>query len=166
MDKKLRALLEDNWGNVSEQYELAGIGRDTVKDYILREMKMAAAENDWESSQTLLSMARSIVDKEVKADTFNHLLDMPGHYHHQEVTMEIQRLRNPSSVPYIRRRLEGGFKGLEYTNSEDAVIAKWFSHALAQIDTDQAIDLIEEFSRSENPGVAGEMKYRLSKIGA
>ena len=55
---------------------------------------------------------------------------------------------------------------LEYTASDDDVIAKWFSHALADINTPEAIEVIREFSKSANPGIAEEMNYRLEKIGA
>ena len=100
----------------------------------------------------------------VKADVLNGLLVMPGHELHQEVTMEIQRLKSLSSVPCIRSVLEGGFDFLAYTSSGDEVIAKWFSHALAKIGTREAIEVIKEFSVADNVGIAEEMSYRLGKL--
>lgn len=164
MDKDLRLLLLASH-DPSEQYELAGISVETVKNYVLDEMALAIIDLDWEAWYALLSMTRSIPNEEIRADTLNNLLMMPGHKLHQEVTREIQLLKSASSAPFIRKVLQGGFAFLEYTGSEDEVIAKWFSHALADIDTPDAIDVIEEFSHSTNVGIAKEMTYRLAQIG-
>lgn len=163
MDRKLRRLLDEHTNDVVKQYQLAGITPTTVKSYILGEMATAIAERNWEVWNTLLAMADSVENQEVKADVLNNLLVMPGHELHQEVTMKIQILKSPSSVPYIQSILEGGFDFLAYTCSEDEVIAKWFSHALAKIGTPEAIELIKEFAVSGNAGIAKEMNYRLGK---
>ncbi|MCC8505261.1 hypothetical protein ACE8C3_04020, partial [Xanthomonas euvesicatoria pv. euvesicatoria] len=90
----------------------------------------------------------------------------PGHELHQEITREIQLLRRPSSVTYIRQVLANGFQMFEYTCSEPGVIAKWFSHALADIDTPESIAVIEEFAKCSDPEIAEEMTYRLRRINA
>jgi hypothetical protein len=164
MNRELRKLLNENTGDVLKLYQLAGVTPETIKNYILDQMATAVGEGDWEAWDTLLSMARYIESPEVKADVLNCLLVMPGHEVHQAVTMQIQILRSPSSVPYIQTVLEGGFDFLEYTASEDEVIAKWFSHALAKIGTPEAIELIKEFAISNNAGIAKEMSYRLGRL--
>lgn len=137
-----------------------------IKEKVLREMAAAIVENDWQATYDLLALTRSISDQEQKVDVFNNLLVMPGHELHQEVMREIQLLRSPSSVPYIRWVLEGGFQMFEYTCSEPGVIAKWFSHALADINTPESIAIIEEFAKSGEPEVAEEMAYRLRRVNA
>ena len=164
MDRELRKLLDEHTNNIVKQYQIAGITPAAVMSYILSEMATAIGGRNWEACYTLLAMARAIEDPEVKADVLNGLLVMPGHELHQEVTMEIQRLKSPSSVPYIRSVLEGGFDFLAYTSSDDEVIAKWFSHALAKIGTPDAIEVIKEFSVADNAGIAEEMSYRLEKL--
>lgn len=139
---------------------------ETTKQKVLREMAAAIAESDWEASDTLLGFVRTIDPPEDKVEILNSLLVMPGHVHHQEVAREIQKLRSPSSVPYIRQVLVNGFDMLKYTCSEPGVIAKWFSHALADINTPEALALIEEFARSGDPEVAEEMSYRLRRLNA
>jgi hypothetical protein len=166
MDGTLRKLLESHSDNVSMQYQVAGITGDTVKQFILREMSTAIAEQDWEAWYTLFGLVRTIADPNTRADALNCLLVMPGHELHQEIARAIQELRDPSSVPYIRQMLVDDFAMLEYTCSDATVIAKWFSHALADINTPEAIALIEEFSRSGNPGIAEEMAYRLKRTEA
>ncbi|WP_223572502.1 hypothetical protein [Xanthomonas citri] len=54
----------------------------------------------------------------------------------------------------------------EYTCSEPGVIAKWFSHALADIYTPESIAVIEEFAKCSDPEIAEEMTYRLRRINA
>jgi len=129
-------------------------------------MPRAGSVGDWESQAELFDMTCAIVDPSVRADTLNQLLVMRGHELHQEVTREIQLGRYPSSVPFIRQMLESRFAILDYHYSEQQVIAKWFSHALADINTPEAIQMIDEFSESEDPGIASEMKYRLSQLAA
>ena len=138
----------------------------TIKDKVLRKMATAIAKRNWEATYDLLALARTIQEPEQRVDVFNNLLLMPGHELHQEVTREIQMLRSPSSIPYIRQVLAGGFPMLEYTCSEPGVIAKWFSHALADINTPEAISVIREFAGSSDPGVAEEMAYRLKRLNA
>lgn len=165
MDQALRQLLDENMHDVPRLYQLAGVTPATVKRYILDGMAAAIAEHNGEAGDTLLAMACAIEHPEAKADVLNNLLCMPGHELHQEVARAIQDLGNPASVAGIRCVLEGGFEFLEYTCSDDEVIAKWFSHALASIGTPEAIGLIKEFAASDNAGIASEMRYRLGKLG-
>jgi hypothetical protein len=145
------------------QYQIAEITPATVRNYIVSEMATAISGRDWEASRTLLAMTRVVEDSEVKADILNSLLVTPGHELHQEVTMEIQRLKSPSSVPYIRSILKGGFGFLVYTGSDDEVIGKWFSHALTETGRAEAIEVIKEFCAEDKPGITEEMSYRLKK---
>ncbi|NHZ34926.1 hypothetical protein [Massilia rubra] len=164
MDKSQRTLLDTIRANLSERHQLAGIDADSLKNYILGEMQtdIASDEDNWMS---LDGMIGCIKDEHVKAYILNNLLIMPGHYHHQEITRKIQHLGHPSSIPCIRTMLENGFDTLQYTCSEDEVIAKWFSHALADIGTPASIALIREFASSPNEGIAAEMRYRLEQLG-
>ncbi|WP_374518232.1 hypothetical protein [Undibacterium squillarum] len=137
-----------------------------TKQNVLREMAAAIASGDWQETHALLGRVQAIGNPHEKADVLNSLLVMPGHELHQEVAREIQKLRSPSSIPFIRHMLTEGFQMLEYTCSEPGVIAKWFSHALADINTPDAIALIKEFSASSNQEVAEEMSYRLERLNA
>ena len=166
MNKKFRELLEEYKENASIQFELAEITEENAPAYLAKEMSVAISEQDWNAWQTLFEMACSIDSYDVKAAALNELLLMPGHNLHQEITREIQLFAHPSSVTAIRKILEQGFSMFEYTCSEDSVIAKWFSHALAGIGTSEAIEVIKQFAQSSNEEVASEMKYRLEKIHA
>jgi hypothetical protein len=137
---------------------------DELKQTILCEMAVAIEKDDWEASYDLVCLTQTIDDPEVRADVLNQLLVMPGHKHHQAVTMEIQQLRSPLSVPYIRQILAEGFQMFQYTCSEVGVIAKWFSHALASINTAESIAVIEEYAHANNPEIAEEMAYRLTRL--
>ncbi len=164
MDISLRRRLDENRGDLAKQCQIAGISEGGIKDFILQEMLVTIEEHDWEAGLILLGMTYAIVSEQVKADVLNNLLVMPGHSLHQAVTMEIQQLGDPSSIPYIVRMLQSDFTFLKYTCSEHETIAKWFSHALAAINTSESISVIREFSASSNDGIAREMKYRLGRL--
>ncbi len=78
------------------------------------------------------------------------LLD--GHFSHQMIRKELQDIGHPSSVVIIVKILEQDFKRFEYTASDDGVIAKWFSHALDDIGTDEAFELLRKYANIENRG--------------
>ncbi len=57
-----------------------------------------------------------------------------------------------------------GFEHLAYTASEPGVIAKWFSWLLFEIGTEEAISVLRQYTQSQDPAVATEMRYRSSKL--
>lgn len=95
----------------------------------------------------------------------NELLLYPNHKSHQYVARLLQSIADSSSIPYVRKVLESNFEYLKYTSSDPIVITKWFSWLLVAINTDEAIDLIQEFAKCKNKGIRDEMKYRLRRIG-
>lgn len=130
----------------------------------LNKIVNAIDSNDEELAESLIIDVYSINDKNLKLGILNELLITPGHWQHQEITREIQDIANPKSIPYIKKILETNFNFLEYTCSEPEVIAKWFSWALFSIGTQEAIEIIIEFTDSVNEGISSEMKYRLQQI--
>ena len=97
---------------------------------------------------------------------FNLLLENKFHYHHQRMLKHLQdKLKYESSIPIIDKILKSKLQAFfEYSGSEDIVIAKWFSHALAGIGTESAINTIIYHGNSTNKSIASEMKYRLLRI--
>jgi hypothetical protein len=159
-------LLGDARTNVRNKAQLAGVTENTIKAFIVNELTIGIERDDWYMQSALFEMACSINNPDIKSDILNTLLLTPGHTFHQEITRAIQDLGHPSSISCIDKILSDGFGLFEYTSSEDGVIAKWFSHALADIGTSEAIQIIRKFSHSPNTEIANEMKYRLERIRA
>lgn len=157
-------LVEEARANVNSRAKLAGITENTSKDFIVKELEVGIERDDWYIQSAIFEMACSIGNPDAKATILNTLLLIPGHSFHQEVAREIQQLGHPSSISIIDKILSDGFGIFEYTCSEDAVIAKWFSHALADIGTNEAIQVIQKYASSSNQGVANEMQYRLKRM--
>ena len=86
----------------------------------------------------------------------------PYHDRHQELLLDLQVLRYESSIVYIDRALSESFE-LFNTYSEDETVAKWYSHALASIDTVEAIEVLKKHTYSKNEAIAHEMRYRVAK---
>lgn len=103
-------------------------------------------------------------DLAVFTEILNELLLVKHHISHQVITKTLQSIASPTSVPFIRKVLETNFDYLEYTCSEDEVITKWFSWALYAIGTNEAINLMREYTFSSNEGIKNEMIYRLNKL--
>ena len=96
-------------------------------------------------------------------DIKHQLLISPSHQRHQAVARGLQRIGHPDSIPYVEAVFEQGFDFLAYTCSDHDVIAKWFSWLLFDIGTPEARALLVRLSSSEDPDIAKEMTYRISK---
>ena len=150
---------------LTEFYNEFGLDLKENSDFIKNEINKAAEKNNSEELNLAIRLILFHSEESIFIDELNELLINPNHTSHQQITKTIQDIGNPSSIPFIRIALESEFDYLEYTCSESDVIAKWFSWALYKIGTDEAIELIKEYSESENDGIKSEMLYRLNKIG-
>lgn len=131
-----------------------------IKDKI---RKLIVSEN-WNDLDSAINLIWASQKQEQFLDLFNELLITPNHRQHQVITMKIQKIGSPTSIPFIQKALESGFDYLEYTASESAAIAKWFSWALFEIGTQEAIDLMKKHTKSADEGIRNEMLYRLGKV--
>jgi HEAT repeat protein len=131
---------------------------------ILTKIENAIANDDNELLESSIDELEFIELSQEFVPILNQLLLNNNHKKHQFITKSIQDLKSPTSISFIQKALETNFDYLQYTCSEDAVIAKWFSHALSKIGTEEAIDLIKLYSKSKNEGIKAEMLYRLNKL--
>lgn len=152
-------------GRISKDKFLHLFGRDIENiDFTKKELENAITSKNEEKIDRAISLIWFHENQENFINELNLLLLNSNHRSHQLITKIIQDLANPISIPFIRKVLESNFDYLEYTCSEHEVIAKWFSWALFSIGTKEAINLIEEFSKSEDEGIRKEMVYRLNKV--
>jgi hypothetical protein len=162
--KEIEILAGYNDPSVSMKALDKEIRTDTLQDeaWVISFFEKALGSDDEIWLKAACSVYWCFEQKERLEQYFNQMIINPYHCQHQALVKHLQDdLKYPSAVPYIRKALESNFDYLEYTNSEDGVIAKWFSHALHAIGTKEAIDLIKEFASSPNRGIRDEMRYRL-----
>jgi HEAT repeat protein len=136
----------------------------TNADYVINEIQKAIETKDADEMELVMQLIWFSDDYSKYTNLLNRLLLIPQHRSHQNITKTLQDIKSPTSVPYIRKALESNFDYLEYTFSESDAIAKWFSWALAEIGTPEAIGVIKDFSTSADEGIRNEMQYRLKKI--
>jgi hypothetical protein len=167
-DRERELLFECNMGRLSDEEFLRLFPKDlsNSKSYIIDVIRNAINKEDIEQLDATISLIWFSRKQEDFVDILNELLLNPNHRRHQEITKSIQDIRSASSVPFIRKVLESNFEYLQYTCSESDAIAKWFSWALYSIGTNDAIELMKEYSRSEDDGIRNEMTYRLGKLKA
>ena len=130
-----------------------------VKSYI----KEALASKSETFSSSAVVLYERFQAKALLENEFNQFLVNPYHNRHQELLLGLQSKRFESSVAYIDRALTEGFE-LFNVDSEDAVVAKWYSHALGSIGTEEAMAVLKKHSHSENEEIAFEMAYRLKRL--
>lgn len=139
---------------------------DKLQDlaYVSTYIEVALESNNENLTTAACAIYSYFKEKKKLEKYLNQLIINPNHCSHQSLVKHLQDdLKYPSSVQYIRKALESNFDYLQYTGSEDRVIAKWFSHALHSIGTKDAIELMKEYSNSANHQIKDEMRYRLLK---
>jgi len=131
-------------------------------EYVSSYIEEALKSNNENLTKAACAIYFYFNDKKKLEKYLNQLIINPNHWSHQRLVKHLQDdLKYPSSVQYIRKALESNFDYLQYTYSDDGVIAKWFSHALHSIGTKEAIELMKEYSKSANHQIKDEMRYRL-----
>ena len=158
-----------------EAYDVAAIDRDEVvrrfgvdlvgaPGFVRAEVEAALASGDEDARDLAIALVFLSGGLERYVDLLGRLVVTPGHGQHQRCVRALQRLGDPRALPYLRQALAQGFGHLDYTCSETGVLAKWFSHALADIGGDEALALLRDYAASDDPEIAAEMRYRLAKI--
>lgn len=86
------------------------------------------------------------------------------HEDHQEIIWDLQMRKDPYAIPYIKRAIF--FKpDLAYLASEeDSTYFKRCLWVLQEIGTVEAINLIEEYTHSDNEVLAEQARYRIYRI--
>jgi HEAT repeat protein len=165
-DQEKILLFEVNSGQLTtdEFYRKFPADIRKAKDYVVREIQDSIKQGDTEELDIAISLIWLSGTDELFIDILNQLLINPNHRSHQFVTRTIQELQSPTSVPFIKQVLESNFSYLTYTCSDSDAIAKWFSWALYEIGTKDAIKLMKEYSKSPDEGIRKEMIYRLKKV--
>jgi hypothetical protein len=168
MTEEDRLLLVDlDYGRVTFDNFLKQFSIDlkSNNNFITTEIEAAIQSADIDRIQITIPLIWFSADIPNFVDLLNGLLINPNHRSHQVIAKNLQNFApSPTTVPFVRKVLETNFEYLEYTCSDSDVIAKWFSWLLYSIATDEAINLMKEYSNSKDEGIANEMRYRLNKI--
>lgn len=170
VEKQLVIDFRDRRIGLAEFEEMFPIDLSKDKIYLISEIDSAIKREDEEGLELVINLLWLTWQNEGNSDfninILNKLLTAPFHRNHQEIAMTLQRIKSPTTIPFVRTALESNFNYLSYTCSESGAIAKWFSWILSEINTKESWSLIEEFSHSKDEGIRLEMLYRLKKINS
>lgn len=157
---------EEQLRQISEFWDEHPIAPPQRCDYLVEQCELAIAAGDRDRLEILLSLARWDGVNPLAVEALNRLLLLRGHTKHQEIVRDLQSAADPSSVPFLRRAIDEGFDSMvDYNGSGPGPVAKWFSHAFANIGTREAIEALRHYQRSHpEPEVRDEMTYRLRKL--
>lgn len=101
-------------------------------------------------------------DKEVGAEYVGLLVELllaDWHMKHEDITLELQRLRSPLAVPALQLTATRKFTYLRYNDSQ--ALARKCTWALADIGTNQAKAKLIELAASGDGGVSAYAQKRL-----
>ena len=91
---------------------------------------------------------------------------LPGNWHesHLELIRILQEKAHSSSPPFIEKAMQKRFAYLEAYGTGTRQFINQCGHALWDIKTQEAFNVIEKLSHSDDPILKDEMLYRISKI--
>jgi len=165
-EKDKQLLIDLDYGRISYDELLERFSINIKQDFEFVRKEMFAAIDSAEAEEIGMTLPliwlSGDIDKYI--DILNELLINPNHRKHQEIAKGLQDYPSPTTVSFVRKALESNFDYLEYTCSESNAIAKWFSWLLYSIGTTEAIELMKEYSNSNDEGIRNEMLYRLKKV--
>jgi HEAT repeat protein len=164
LERKMLTDLRDRKLSPTEFHERFPLEQYYDKKHFATELDDAVARKDEEEIELLILLLWPLWRDHEYIDSLNKLILTPYHKRHQEIARKLQKIKSPTSIPFVRKALASNFDYLAYTCSESDVIAKWFSWILAEIGTKEALDLLEEYSHSTDEGIRSQMLYRLEKI--
>ena len=168
-DKDKQLLSEFDYGIITADVFLKNFSVDikSDSDFVRKEITNAIETGAPDEIQMTLALIWLSGDISKYVDILNQLLINPNHRCHQQIAKNLQDYAPSSTtIPFVRKVLESNFEYLEYTCSGSDAIAKWFSWLLYSIGTAEAIDLMKEYSNSNDEGIRNEMLYRLKRIHA
>jgi len=134
-------------------------------DYLIAEYERAVATGDEDRVELLIDVALW-EESSPGLEALQRLVVSPGHGRHQELVRSLQLSAHASSVPFLCRAFDADLQLMhDRSCSSHGAIAKWFSHAFADIGTPEAIAALRHYARSHpQPEVREEMNYRLGKL--
>lgn len=134
-------------------------------DHLIAEFQRAAAAGDSDRAELLVELALRREDPP-GLEALHRLLALPGHCQHQRIVRCLQLAADPDSLPFLRRALDEDLQVMQDGGcSSIGAIAKWFSHAFADIGTPDAMAALRHYALSHpEPEVREEMRYRLGQL--
>jgi hypothetical protein len=97
-------------------------------------------------------------------DIVHQLILESWHGQYENIAHELQRRSNKLSIPFLKLAMQKKYDFLESYGSGTRQFINQCGHALRSIGTEDALDVIKELSKSNDPVLRDEMLYRISKI--
>ncbi|MGG9964219.1 hypothetical protein [Ferruginibacter sp. SUN106] len=97
-------------------------------------------------------------------DLVHQLILEPWHTQYENIAHNLQRRANVKSIPFIKKAMQNKYKHLESYGTGTRQFINQCGHALRQIGTKEAVDVIYELSNADDPVLKDEMLYRISRI--
>ena len=162
--KKL--LLDFQQGQVSKPELISTLGlTGGAKESLVRETieKAIKAQNAEELEYGVI-LLEALEEKDELIDLVHSLLLEPWHYLYEELAHDLQRRKNPASIPFLKAAMSRKYPYLESYGTGTRQFINQCGHALLSIGTTEAINAIRQLSCSADPVLKEEMLYRISRI--
>ena len=140
--------------------EIGGVGYEGVE----KVYDVAMSNKDSDAVHNFIELVHVLGFDRFFLSHFHQLLLEPWHTKYEDVIHCIQAIADPSSVPVIEQAITHKFPFLESYETGTRQFINQCGHALWSINTDEAYELIEKLTQSNDPIIQDEMKYRNARI--
>ncbi len=97
-------------------------------------------------------------------DIVHQLILEPWHGQYENIAHDLQSRMSELSIPFLKIAMQRKYDYLESYGTGTRQFINQCGHALWQIGTEEALNVIKDLSKSNDPVVQDEMLYRISKI--
>jgi len=160
---------------LSTQFQLQEISKEEFIDRLpidlktnplkLKELFLLTMDaRNSEGLESALTVMWALGMEHEQVDLLNRLLLEPWHTRHEDIIHEIQRQKNPDSIPYIREAMQKRYGYLVEYGTGVRQFINQCGHALVSIGTREALEVVYDLSSSQDPVLQDEMLYRISRI--
>lgn len=117
--------------------------------------------DDVESGLTLLW---ALEEKNEFIGILHKLLIEPWHTRYEDIIHDLQKRKDPESIPFIKEAIQIKYASLESHGTGTGQFISQCGYALYAIGTKEAYRTIEELSKSTDELIKVEMEYQLKRI--
>ena len=167
MDKSIVALYYNQLlQEISYEDAKFKIRLEILKEYFQREFEELLKNQNEELVEPLVFLPRIFGLERMFISYYNRLLVESWHFEHEQLIDFIKVFKDDSSIPFIEQAIKSNFEYMD-CDINDCEGTTFFSFirkcmwGLAEINTQEALDLLRVFSDSENPVIRQNAKNQL-----
>lgn len=167
MNKKIKNLVTQYWRKqisretlVSKFYRILKNQDSSLEDFFESVIK----NQETNTIKSIITIGYALEHEQQFIDFVHMAILEPWHNSHEEMAHFLQNKKQSKSIKFLKKAIQQKHDYLELSGTGTRQFINQCGHALWSIGTNEAIAVVRELTKSDDPIVSDEMCYRLSRI--